>query len=260
MDTTLDWNAAPHGHNSVFGAWIPREDTSSRVTRDPAGALVTTADDLGRWLIASNGNGSTPISSSVRSQLESTTPVSGGYGAGWAEDDELVGWWGHGGNRYTYSAYMLRDPSQGWGVAVVVNGATMSDPAYAAARDLAAFVDGGVPIAVPDAVSVDRWALALTAVAVALGGAGVARSRGWARRRSGRPALTALGLAWLLPPIVLVPLLPPGAGRLVGGIDMSWSMLTYYSLTPLLTVLTVASVCAVVLACRVAALRRRGRA
>lgn len=66
-----------------------------------------------------------------------------------------------------------------------------------------------------------------------------------------------LGLLWLLPPIVVALLLPPLAGRLVGGIDMTWSMLTYYSLSPLLTILTIALSCAVVLVSRLAALRHR---
>jgi CubicO group peptidase (beta-lactamase class C family) len=260
--TTLDRDAAPNGHVSAFSAWIPREDTSSELTHDPAGALVTTADDLGRWLIASNGDGPAPLSSAVRAQLEVTTPASGGYGAGWAQDEELAGWWGHAGNRYTYSAHTMRNPDSGRAVAVVVNGASMSDPAYAAARDLAALVDDGGPspaVPVPDAVSADRGALAVVAVAAALGGIGVARSRRWARRRAGHPARTVLGLSWLLPPIALALLLPPVAGRVVGGIDMTWSMLTYYSLTPLLTVLALALTCTAVLAARVVALHRAGR-
>jgi CubicO group peptidase (beta-lactamase class C family) len=257
--TTLDWDAAPKGHSSVFGAWIGRRDTSSELRHDPAGALVTTANDLGRWLIASNGNGPTPLSASVRSQLEATTPASGSYGAGWAKDD-LDGWWGHAGNRYTYSAYMGRNPSDGWGVAVVVNGASMSDPAYAVAQDLTSLVTDGDPVAVPSAIAWDRWAQLVAATAVVLGSIGVARARRWARRRSGHPVRIVLSLVWLLPPIALALLLPPAAGELVGGIDMSWPMLTYYSLTPLLTVLTIALACAVVLVCRLVALRARGRA
>lgn len=254
--TTLDGNAGPAGHNSIFGTWIRRHDTSSALRHDPAGALVTTANDLGHWLIASNGNGPTPLSAQVREQLQQTTPASGSYGAGWARDDVLDGWWNHGGNRYTYSAAMLRNPSTGWGVAVVVNGASMMDPAYAAAQDLASLVEGGGPITVPSATSLDRWTLLVAVAGVALSTTGVLRSRGWARRRLGHPGRTVFGLLWLLPPIVVALVLPPVAGRLVGGVDMSWSMLTYFSLTPLLTVLTIALACAAVLSSRLIALKR----
>lgn len=256
-DTALDWDAAPSGHTSVFGVWFGRRDTSSRFNHDPAGALVTTANDLGRWLMASNGHGPTPLPASVRTQLETTTPASGSYGAGWARDEHLEGWWNHGGNRYTYSAAMLRDPDDGWGVAVVVNGASMNDPAYAVARELAALVEGGEPVTVPSAVAWDRWALLVAAAALALGTVGVLRSRGWARRHPGRSRRTVFGLVWLLPAIAVALLLPPIADRLVGGVDMSWSMLTYYSLSPLLTVITIALACAAVLITRLTALRQR---
>lgn len=185
-DTRLDWDAAPEDHTSVFGSWIGRRDTSSALEHDPSGALVTTADDLGRWLIASNGRGPTPLSASVRAQLEET-PAGGSYGAGWARDESLAGWWNHGGNRYTYSAAMMRNPSDGWGVAVVVNGASMSDPAYAVAQDLASSVEGGNPVGVPSAVSWDRWALLVAVAAIALGTVGMLRSRKWAQRRRGIP-------------------------------------------------------------------------
>ena len=255
-DTRLDWDAAPEGHTSVFGKWIIRRDTSNALKHDPSGALVTTADDLGRWLIASNGRGPTPLSASVRAHLEAVPPGSS-FGAGWARDGSLPGWWNHGGNRYTYSAAMMRNPSNGWGVAVVVNGATMNDPAYAIAQDLASSVAGGTRVGVPSAVLWDRWALVVAVAAVALGTAGVLRSRTWAQHHRGRSLRTMLGLLWLLPPIGVALLLPPLAGRLMGGIDMTWSMLTYYSLSPLLTFVMIGLSCAVVLVSRLAALRRR---
>lgn len=256
-DTALDWDGAPAGQNSIFGRWVSRRDTSSALRHDPAGALVTTASDLGDWLIASNGNGPTPLSAPVRQQLEKTTPTSGAYGAGWARDEHLDGWWNHGGNRYTYSAAMLRNPTSGWGVAVAVNGASMTDPAYAIAQDLASLVSGGDPVDVPSATAIDRWALLVAAIGVALSTIGVLRSHRWAQRRRGQPARTALGLGWLLPPIALALALPPIAGRLVGGIDMSWSMLSYYSLTPMLLILGTALGCAAVLISRIVALRLR---
>lgn len=257
-ETTLDAAAAPAGHNSVFGRWFGRRDTSSALRNDPAGGLVTTADDLGRWLIASNGEGLRPLSTGVRSQLVRTSPASGTYGAGWARDDTLPGWWNHGGNRYTYSAAMLRQPVTGWGVAVVVNGASMSDPAYAAALDLASFVEGGgARVTVPSAVAPDRWALVVVLVGAGLATRGLLHAPHWARRRRGHPLRTVLGLLWLMPPIVLALLLPAVASLLVGGIDMSWSMLTYYSLTPVVAVLALAVGSAAVIVGRVVALRRR---
>jgi len=243
----LDRDGAPAGSNSVFGTWVAREDASTALDDDPTGSLVTTADDLGRWLIATNGAGTHPLSPFVRAGLQHTTTASGSYGAGWAQDGDLAGWWGHSGNRYTYSAAMLREPVEGWGVAVVVNGASMSDPAYPIAQDLAALVSGAAPMAVPDALLVDRWSAAAAGIGLLAGVVGVVRARRWAGRRRGRPLLTVLGLVWLVPPVLLATLAPQLASFLLGGIDLTWGMLTYYSLTPLVALLAMGAVSAAVL-------------
>ncbi len=54
-------------------------------------------------------------------------------------------------------------------------------------------------------------------------------------------------------PLGATPVRPPLAGRLVGVVEMTWSMLTYYSLTPLLTVLILGMSSAAVLTARLVA-------
>lgn len=254
--TVLDRAAAPDGFNSVFGRWVPREDTSQAMRQDPAGGIFTTADDLGRWLIASNGRGPTPVPKTVRDVLLTTVPAAPDAGAGWMREDR-PGWWGHGGNRYTYSAYAMRNPTTGWAVAVVVNGASMNDPAYDMAQQLAATGEGGPGPTVPSAVRLDRWALAATVGWVACCGLLCVGARRWARRRS--RARRSLGLLWPAVLVMVVVLTPQWAGLLVGGIQLTWPMLSYYSLTPLLTVLAGGAGAACVLTSRVWALRRGSR-
>lgn len=76
--------------------------------------------------------------------------------------------------------------------------------------------------------------------------------------RAPHPVRAVLGLLRLFPFVIMALLLPPLAGRLVDVVDMTWSMLTYYSLTPLVTVLTVGLASAAVLAARLASVRRSG--
>lgn len=204
---------------------------------NPAGGLSSTAKDLGRWMTIVNGHGPQALDPATRRILESPPPASEGYGAGWQTDEHLPGWWGHAGNRYTHSGHMMRNPTRGWGVAVVVDGATMTDPAYDIANGLVAAIDGRPGPDIPDAVASDRWAAAVLLGALALSGILVLRSRAWARRARGRRLPLILGLVAPCTVMLAVALTPWWAGRLMGGIDLTWSMMTYFSLTPLLTVL-----------------------
>lgn len=251
-DTVLDGRDAPDGFNSVFGKWVARTDTSNPMASDPAGGAVTTAEDLGRWLIANNGAGPTPVSPQVRQIVQTTSVNSGSYAGGW--DMRSTASYEHSGNRYTYSSYMVRNEAQGWGVAVVVNGASMIDPAYAIAEAIAAVIDPSRPQpgSTPSAVSADRWA-ALVVVASALATAVLLlRSPRWARRR-GRVG-KALGLAWPSCVVFAALCAPLLAGILMNGIDMEWMMLTYYSLTPLLVVIAMGAMAALVVGARTWAL------
>lgn len=253
-DTRLAGDSAPAGSNSLYGRWVPHTDTSNPMVADPAGGLVTTATDLGQWLIANNGRGGRPLDAATREAMVTTSPASRGYGAGWEQDDR-TGWWGHTGNRYTYSGYMMRNPHTGWGVAVVVNGASMSDPAYAIAQNLAALTPDPANAvaeaeAVPDALSTDRLALGVSVVIVLVTALLLWRARAWAERRHRQPIRATLGLLWPTLLVIATALTPLGAGNLVGGIDMEWSMLAYYFLTPLVTALLLGASAAVVLLTR----------
>lgn len=127
--TTPDAAPEPRGFNSLFGWWVPRTDTSEVMRGNPAGGPSSTAKDLGRWMTIVNGHGPQALDPATRRILESPPPASEGY-AGWQTDEYLPGWWGHAGNRCTHSGHVMRNPTTGWGVAVVVDGATMTDPAY----------------------------------------------------------------------------------------------------------------------------------
>lgn len=251
-ETALGNSGAPDGSNSLYGWWFGRSDTTNAMTDNPAGGVTTTAGDLGRWLVASNGQGGRPVPAAVRAVVESPTPASEGYGGGWSLDDD-PGWLGHGGNINTYNSYMMRNPETGQAVAVVVNGASMSDPAYDAAR---ALVGLGEVDQVPSASATDRRTLLALLAVVGLTAGFVWRARAWARRRAHTPWRRTWGLVWPMPVLLAVILTPVWTGYLVGGIDMTWSMLSYYFLTPLVTILAVGIAAAVIICARLIAWRR----
>ncbi|CAM3175060.1 serine hydrolase domain-containing protein [Stackebrandtia soli] len=177
------------GHNSVFGVWVSRAERAVSLNSTGSGSVITTANDLGRWLISQGGHDDPLISDESRSTMQSSSDVHK-YGMGWGVYDtdhgrELV----HSGNLYTYNAVAILLPDTGYGIAVMSNGAPIVDDTYAIGMALAELTRGETP----EPLSSDRllYDLILAALAVGaliLGVLGAVRSRRWATRRA--------GLAW----------------------------------------------------------------
>lgn len=225
------------GHNSLYGLWIAREEDDGMLDNAGSGGIITSAADMGRWLISQNGRGPQLVSEAGLEAMHTPSGVHE-YGMGWSveADGTLV----HSGNLMTYNAAEWLDPETGYGIAVLTNGAGMSDVAWSAMEGLAAMTRGETPDA-PAGDGLAQLVLAvLTAAAIGLGVTGVVRSRRWAAKRAGTPAWRiGLRLLPVLIPVALFLSYPALVSLVSGGRTVTWSSVYYFALP-----LTLALMCA----------------
>ncbi|WP_020014871.1 serine hydrolase domain-containing protein [Promicromonospora sukumoe] len=242
------------GYTSLFGAWVPRQEPAWFDDTGSAG-VITTADDLGRWLIAQTGNGPRLVAPATLDAAHTPSAV-GPYGLGWHTEDDGTAW--HSGFVMTYRAVEWIDPATGYGIAVMTNGAGLTDVTRTALDGLVALTRGETPDAADGTRTADLVLGALLLASAALGVVGVRRAPRWATRQAGRARWrTGLRLAWLLLPALLLAYLPALAGALSGGRTFPWSSLAYFALPVVLTLLVAALAGLGVLGVRIGHLARR---
>jgi CubicO group peptidase (beta-lactamase class C family) len=214
------------GYVSVFGVWVARPELPG--FRGGAGGVVTTASDMGRWLISQTGNGPQILSPESRRVMQTPGPASGSYAMGWGVEQAagrtlLV----HAGNLFTYTAVQAIDPATGEGWAVLANSASLVDPTY---DQLLALVSGTEPP--PTRRPLIEGILGVIAlIAIGLGVSGVRHAR--RRRRAWR----------LLPPLIPVALFatyPQWTSLLMNGRRVTWEQMTYFP-APLTITLAIAA-------------------
>jgi CubicO group peptidase (beta-lactamase class C family) len=135
--------------------------------------VVTTAEDLAKWLAAQRDGGGVLSPEGVR---RAHTPAPGrDYALGWTVREGQVS---HTGEWFSHTAAQVLLPD-GYGVAVVTTmGMALDNEAELLAQGLAALVRGGAPEpALPAGVLADRVLAALALVAAGLAVAGVRRAR-----------------------------------------------------------------------------------
>jgi CubicO group peptidase (beta-lactamase class C family) len=228
MSRTSIGGTPANGYNSLFGIWIERSELPG--FRGGAGGVVTTAADLGRWLISQAGHGPPILSAASLREMHTPGAAAGDYAMGWGVEREggrtlLV----HSGNLFTYTAVQVIDPATAEGWAVMTNNASPVDQTYDQALALAA----GRPLEPDWRPGVTEIVLGVvTLLSLGLGVLGVLRARRW----RGRP--------WrLLPPLVPAVVLatyPQWVSVLVNGRTVTWAQLTYFAL-PLTVTLAVAA-------------------
>jgi CubicO group peptidase (beta-lactamase class C family) len=177
-DSTVGGPAAD-GYNSLFGRWFSRPELAGGPAVNGSGAVVTTAADMGRWLVAQNGHG--PFSGEVLATMHAPSRVDE-YGMGWSPDEDglLV----HSGNLWTYNAIQAIDPATGYGYAVMTNGAGLYDDTGDILAGLVALTKGEDPETPGGSRQLVEWLLAaMSATALTLGLWGVTRAKRWANRR-----------------------------------------------------------------------------
>ncbi|MFF3852888.1 serine hydrolase domain-containing protein [Micromonospora sp. NPDC002575] len=228
------------GFVSVYGTWRARAELPG--FRGGAGGIVTTASDMGRWLISQTGHGPQVVTDGSLAVLHEPSPGSG-YAMGWgAEEVEGRTLLVHSGNLFTYTAVQAVDPATGFGFAVMTNSASLYDDTYDVLLGLVALADGRRPAVPGGGRQTTETALAVTAlVAFGLGVLGVLRSGRWARLRAGRAWWrTGLRLVWALVPVAVLASYPQWASALMNGRAVTWAQLTYFP-APLTITLAVAA-------------------
>ncbi|MEV8440473.1 serine hydrolase domain-containing protein [Actinosynnema sp. NPDC051121] len=244
------------GYNSVFGTWLSRPELPGFLSG--AGGVITTAADMGKWLISQTGNGEQLVSPEGLRTTHTSSTVDE-YAMGWIPDvgpdgvDVLV----HPGNLFTYTAVQAVVPSTGYGFAVLANSAALQDDTYDILNGLIALSQGRDPGPVGGGRQQFELVLGLIAVAaIGLGVLGVRRSARWARRRAGSPPWrVALRFVPLVVPVALLAAYPDLVSILTNGRTVTWSQLTYFALPLTITLVVTALAAATTATTRLLRLR-----
>lgn len=203
-----DVDGLADGHINVHGIPVPREEPANLITG--AGGVVTTAEDMARWLAPYTDEGRTiegepyAEAATVEEILTPSAPE-GRYSLGWREvagEDRMA----HSGTHTGHLAYQTVT-EDGVGVAVMSNSLTASydtvQPLAVGLLDLAEGESAEQPLPVHRLI--DYGLLVLTLVSVALGVRRLMRAQAWAERLSDRPIWRlVLRLAPRLLPLTLV--------------------------------------------------------
>jgi CubicO group peptidase (beta-lactamase class C family) len=231
-----------NGYNSLFGVWIPRAEPAGFLDGSGGGGVITTAADMGRWLITQNGRGRQLVTPASLETMHSPSNIND-YGMGWgpekpADGPEMLV---HSGNLFTYNAVQAIVPETGYGFAVMTNGASFYDSSYDILTGLAALSQGKTP-AEPGGRQQAELVMGLIALAaVALGVLGAVRSRRWVVKRAGRPPWRiALRMVPVLIPVAVFLAYPNLVSLISNGRTVTWEQLTYFPLPGTVTLLVAA--------------------
>lgn len=259
VDTERDLPPSGHGYLRILG--MPVAVPEPHAFGNGSGGVLSSAHDMGAWLIAQNNQGrgpdGTPIASAASiAAMHTPSAVSDSYALGWeigttASGAPLIA---HSGDLFTSTAYQALLPASGYGIAVLANtGLAYGDAAAIAERIIALLENTPSPPAGAPLVMVDAVLLMLSLVALLLGGVGVVRSRRWAALRTGW-LRTVARLLPLVAPLVLMATIHRVVGLLYRGRDVAWIQVYYVYPTFMLLLATTALACTAVLAARLIAL------
>jgi CubicO group peptidase (beta-lactamase class C family) len=179
------------GHVTAYGFALPVREMEQLVAG--AGGVVTTAEDLSRWLVMLTNHGAAPggaqlLSRALLEEAQAPTPGADGNGLGWhlSAPGATPPRVGHSGTTGGYSAQLDLVPGSGYGVAVMLNSFTPTfEHNYALSSGIIELTEGDTPSpGSPTSTWIDLG-LGLAAVLVlALTALGVRRAGRWAARRS----------------------------------------------------------------------------
>ncbi|MEU4522312.1 serine hydrolase domain-containing protein [Amycolatopsis sp. NPDC024027] len=209
------------GYVRAFGFEIPVAERAW-FTGGSHGVL-TTAEDLARWLIAQRDGGGVLSPSSVA--LAHTPAPGRDYAFGWRADPP--GQLSHSGDWFSHTAAQVLLPD-GHGIAVIATtGMALDNDAETLAQGLATLVRGGSPeLALPAGVVADRVLAGLILLSVLLAALGVVHARRWAARRKS-PWRAGLRLLPCLVPGVVLVLLPDLMGAVFAGRRGTFGQILY---------------------------------
>ena len=214
------------GHILLFGMPVARPELDGLLAG--SGGVISTAEDMGRWLVAQSTGGG-PLLRPDDVALMQTPPsgVEGGYAMGW----QLIAP-GHGPRRLehtgvlsTYSAIQVLLPDSGLGFVLLFDGNSALADTAGLAAGLTALLTGNAQATKPRSTAAVAAVLGVTTLAVlALRVRGLRIAR-WRRRRTGQPRWTALpGLAWLGLPVALLAGMPALLGATIDRSFTFWQL------------------------------------
>jgi CubicO group peptidase (beta-lactamase class C family) len=162
--------------------------------------VLSTAEDLARWLVAQRDGGGALSPSSVA--LAHTPAPGRDYAFGWGT--YRPGQLSHNGEWFSHTAAQILLPD-GYGIVVLATGLALDNDADTLAQGLATLVQGGSPEpTLPAGVVADRVLAGLMLLSLLLAALGVVHARRWAARRGGWGPVPLRLLPCLLPGLVLV--------------------------------------------------------
>lgn len=211
------------GHLTAFGHPFGFEGRG--YFAEGSGGVISTAEDMARWLtLQSNGGravgGEQVVSpESVALMHRAQSPDGSDYGVGWYTAESAEGpplRTSHSGAGGGFGAYQGLFTESGWGVAVLVNhgaGLTAADPGVLA-QNLLAEIDPGIPALQErgSGLPIDLVLSALTLLTLAWAVWALRRSRRWGERHRARrwsvpllllPQLAAVALVLSIPRLQL---------------------------------------------------------
>ncbi|MEV4751631.1 serine hydrolase domain-containing protein [Streptosporangium sp. NPDC049248] len=189
VNTTVDLPGAGEGYVRAYGRVVRRSHPKWFV--NGAYGVVSTADDMAKWLITQNGAGRVFPRETVKIAQTASGVGGSGYGMGWDTGRTTGGApkLQHTGWLLTHNSAQTLLPASGYGIAVVTNtGMISGDDAVIITDGLVDIIEGRPDAGtVPFTMTADPWLGGLALLNLVLGFLGVYRARGWARRRAGRP-------------------------------------------------------------------------
>lgn len=140
------------GHQLLLGKVVARDVPVYR-SAIPAGWIMSSAEDMGRWLITNLNDGKVDGNQVIPAELIETMLTTGltfteggkeaGYGMGWftgsTQSDGIVLW--HGGDTTNFLSEMILLPEKNLGIVMLVNGQVCKN-AHEIATDVLSLVSG----------------------------------------------------------------------------------------------------------------------
>lgn len=182
------------GHVTAYGRILPLPGMDQFVAG--AGGVISTAEDMARWLAMLTDGGTTPggeelLSADLLEEAQSPQPGSDDYGLGRTISgaDVAPARVGHSGASYRATAQLDMVSSSGYGVAVMLNSYTATyEHNYAIGSGIIEITEGGTPsVGTPVPTIVDVVLGLLTLLVVGLTVLGVRRAGRWAVRHTEWP-------------------------------------------------------------------------
>ncbi|GAA4735282.1 serine hydrolase domain-containing protein [Actinomycetospora chibensis] len=215
------------GHVLVFDGPVARAELDGTVAGSTG--VVSTAEDMARWLVAQSTAGGGLLPPEGLALLQSPPPgVAGGYGMGWqvVTREEGPRRIEHTGVLSTFSAVQVLLPESGYAFALLFNGNSALADTAGVTSALATLLSGNGEAGTPRSTAL---------VSAVLGGACVlvlgartwafVRLGRWRRRRAGRPWWAIVpGIAWLVLPAVLLAGLVPLVSATTGRVFTFWQL------------------------------------